>query len=165
MKKNRILWIASLSVTVILVPFIISYGSYMDMKVNNTFEQDFRHEISEVIRQQKTFNMNEATPFEWDRMFVFQPYVSRSEMEKAIGVKWTTRDSWFGYWLDRVAGAEPLLQDTDHKLVFVKGNEIVLDVTLSRSEADFTPVRDMVHRDQARFRIHRNVVMPEDHQE
>jgi hypothetical protein len=99
--------------------------------------------------------MKNITPFEWERMYIIRPYTSRTEMQKIVGTKWTTADTYIGYlifdktWL----GEHPLDDDIFHKLVFVKDNKVVLDVTLNRGDADFTQISSPVINGNALFII------------
>jgi len=108
-----------------------------------------------TIQQKSYFDIKNITPFEWDRMYVILPYTSRTEMQKIVGTKWTTADTYIGYlifdktWL----GEHPLDDDIFQKLVFVKDNKVVLDVTLDRSDVDFTQINSPVINDSALFII------------
>ncbi|WP_133158821.1 hypothetical protein [Clostridium thermosuccinogenes] len=99
--------------------------------------------------------MKNITPFEWDRMYIIRPYTSRTEMHEKVGTKWTTADTYIGYlifdktWL----GEHPLDDDIFQKLVFVKDNKVVLDVTLNRGDADFTQINSPVINDNVLFDI------------
>lgn len=69
-------------------------------------------------------------------------------MERIVGSSWTTSSSFIGYLLDRTfLGAYPLDDDSLNKLVFTKNGKVVLDVTLNRSIADFTSLKE-IRRDK-----------------
>jgi hypothetical protein len=138
-----------------LILFLSSYISFRSQKINNEHLESFKNNLMTTIQQKSYFDMKNITPFEWDRMYVILPYTSRTEMQKIVGTKWTTADTYIGYliydktWL----GEHPLDDDIFHKLVFVKDNKVVLDVTLNRSDADFTQISSPVINGNALFII------------
>lgn len=138
-----------------LILFLSSYMGFRSQKINNEHLESFKNNLMATIQQKSHFDMKNITPFEWDRMYVILPYTSRTEMQKIVGTKWTTADTYIGYlifdktWL----GEHPLDDDIFHKLVFVKDNKVVLDVTLNRGDADFTQISSPVINDNALFDI------------
>jgi len=138
-----------------LILFSSSYISFRSQKINNEHLESFKNNLMTTIQQKSYFDMKNITPFEWDRMYVILPYTSRTEMQKIVGTKWTTADTYIGYlifdktWL----GERPLNDDIFHKLVFVKDNKVVLDVTLNRGNADFTQINSPVINSNALFII------------
>jgi hypothetical protein len=138
-----------------LILFLSSYMGFRSQKINNEHLESFKNNLMTTIQQKSYFDIKNITPFEWDRMYVILPYTSRTEMQKIVGTKWTTADTYIGYlifdktWL----GEHPLDDDIFHKLVFVKDNKVVLDVTLNRGDADFTQISSPVINDNALFDI------------
>ncbi|MGF7050623.1 hypothetical protein J2T13_005173 [Paenibacillus sp. DS2015] len=64
--------------------------------------------------------MDEVTSFEWDKMVVFEPYLSREHMESVVGSKWTNADSYLGFLYQSSSMDNfPLTDGTYHKLVFI----------------------------------------------
>jgi hypothetical protein len=102
--------------------------------------------LEEAVSHGKTFKISELTSLDWDKIYVFHPYVSKSDMEEITQVSWTTNHSYFGYLLDRMfLGKYPLDDDSLNKLVFTKDGRVVLDVTLNRSAADFSTIQEIWH--------------------
>ena len=138
-----------------LILFLSSYMGFRSQKINNEYLESFKNKLMTTIQQKSYFDIKNITPFEWDRMYVILPYTSRTEMQKIVGTKWTTADTYIGYlifdktWL----GEHPLDDDIFQKLVFVKDNKVVLDVTLDRSDVDFTQINSPVINDSALFII------------
>lgn len=147
--------IISVFLIIPLILFSSSYINFRSQKINNEYLESFKNKLMTTIQQESYFDMKNITPFEWDRMYVILPYTSRTEMQKIVGTKWTTADTYIGYlifdktWL----GEHPLDDDIFHKLVFVKDNKVVLDVTLNRGDADFTQISSPVINDNALFDI------------
>lgn len=147
--------IISVFLIIPLILFSSSYISFRSQKINNEHLESFKNNLMTTIQQKSYFDIKNITPFEWDRMYVILPYTSRTEMQKIVGTKWTTADTYIGYlifdktWL----GEHPLDDDIFHKLVFVKDNKVVLDVTLNRGDADFTQISSPVINDNALFDI------------
>ncbi|MDK2801605.1 MAG: hypothetical protein PWQ70_3224 [Clostridiales bacterium] len=152
--KSKIIIIAVFLI-IPLILFLSSYINFRSQKINNEYLESFKNKLMTTIQQESYFDMKNITPFEWDRMYVILPYTSRTEMQKIVGTKWTTADTYIGYlifdktWL----GEHPLDDDIFHKLVFVKDNKVVLDVTLNRGDADFTQISSPVINDNALFDI------------
>lgn len=152
--KSKIIIIAVFLI-IPLILFSSSYINFRSQKINNEHLESFRNNLMTTVQQKSYFDMKNITPFEWDRMHIIRPYTSRAEMQKIVGTKWTTADTYIGYlifdktWL----GEYPLDDDIFHKLVFVKDNKVVLDVTLDRSDVDFTQIDSPVINDNALFDI------------
>ncbi|MGO4696982.1 hypothetical protein AB4Z50_22110 [Paenibacillus sp. 2TAB26] len=139
---------------IILVPFILNYSNYRMTRVHNDYEVLFTEQLKAAVHKGTTFDMKEVAPFDWDKMFVFEAYRSREEMERTVGREWTNEASYTGYWIDRkISGQYPLLDESVHKLVFVKGNKVVFDTTLDRAIADFSVSSSMIDREHSRYTI------------
>jgi hypothetical protein len=155
-KKTILLSLIGLFIVLIYVPVFISYANYRSIKINNENADQFIHHLGAVMQQKDSFEMTEVATFDWDHMYMFQPYLSRDEMEKATGTKWTTETSYFAYLENEFfMGDFPLLDESIHKLVFVKSDEVVLDVTLDRFIADFTSSDRRIERSDSKFIISR----------
>ena len=134
---------------------LLSYINYRSQRIDNEHLESFKNNLMATIQQKSYFDMKNITPFEWDRMYIIRPYTSRTEMHEKVGTKWTTADTYIGYlifdktWL----GEHPLDDDIFQKLVFVKDNKVVLDVTLDRSDVDFTQINSPVINDNVLFDI------------
>lgn len=142
-------------VVMLALLFVIYYRSRTSV-VSGSGIDSFLYRLNAVVLRETAFAMSEATDFEWDTMYVFPPYTSRDEMERTVGAQWTPAGSPLGGWLHRSAlGKYPLDDDSVHKLVFVKEGRVVLDVTLNRATADFTPVKETVARDRSGLLVDR----------
>jgi hypothetical protein len=62
-------------------------------------------------------DMRELTPFEWDRMYVIQPYTPPEAINRQLGFEWAEAKT-----------SDIQMFDTIILLVFVKGKEVVADV-------------------------------------
>jgi len=141
MNKKKLV-IPFILLIVLLIPFGISYFSYQSQQISNQGANEFTTRLQEAAAHHQPFKISELTSIDWDRIYVFKPYVTKSEMEKATGISWTTSHSYFGYLLNRpFLGEYPLDDESLHKLVFMKDGKVVLDVTLNRSTADFTAMK------------------------
>lgn len=161
MKKGKKKIILLLLAATLFILCIYSYLYYMNIKVSNIYANDFRHDLLQAKSQEKTFDMKDITQFEWDKMIVFYPYTSREEMEKVIGREWTGY-SYFGYLFIQktILGEYPLDDDSLNKLVFMKGEKVVLDITFQRGELDLTQIKGTIHREESKFMIQNNIVKP-----
>ncbi|MFS0722379.1 hypothetical protein [Paenibacillus sp. 1P07SE] len=146
-------------IIILLAAFIYSYYSYSKLKLSNQYEDVFSGNLLAVVGYNEAFDMADITPFEWDKMIVFSPYTSRDEMEKTVGREWTTY-SYIGYYLFQKTslGDYPLSDDSVNKIIFMHGDEIILDVTFNRNQVDVTQISQIIHREEAAFSIEEMVL-------
>lgn len=150
MRKMIFLIIAALA----LAPFVYSYYTYSQIKVGNDHAEQFSRDLIDVVDRKQDFNMKDVTRFNWDRMIVFSPYTSRDEMVKVIGEEWTTSSYWGYLLLEKTfLGDHPLDDDSFNKIVFLDGDQIVLDVTFNRREVDLTEIEKQILDEDAIFRV------------
>lgn len=143
----------------LLLLLIYSYYSYSKIKVTNRFADSFSQDLIRVTSQNEEFDMTQLTEFEWDKMYVFYPYISREEMERRIGREWTTY-SYIGYYVFQKTflGDHPLDDDSVNKIVFTKGNKVALDVTFYRDQVDFTQLKPIIEREDTKFLVQDSVL-------
>jgi hypothetical protein len=139
----------------IVGPLLASWLHYAMTRVDNKYESQFRRSLTEAARAGDTLDLASVADFEWDRLYMFPPYSSRAQMEKAVGSRWTPPVSYFEYLAYSAAHpGQGLVDDSLRKLVFVRDDDVVLDVTLDRS-IDFAGSRGMVERGDARYALER----------
>lgn len=148
-----------ITLAVILGLFSYSYYSYSKIKVNNIYADEFSQHLIQVVLEQEEFDMTQVTKFDWDKMIVFGPYTSREEMEKQLGQEWTTY-SYTDYYIKQKSslGMYPLSDDSLNKIVFIKGQKVVADVTFYRSQVDLTLLNQTVNREEAKFSVEDGVL-------
>lgn len=153
MRKFKKLFVIAL-LAIIALPIIISYSDYRFARVNNDDSELFTQQLQAAVQKGKPFDLKEVATFEWDEMYVFEPYRSREEMENAVGEEWHAETSYLGYLInDTSVGDYPLVSEAVQKLVFVHEDEVVLDVTLDRAIADFTSSSNWIHRSDSNYMI------------
>jgi hypothetical protein len=136
------------------MPLAVSYRNYRALKINDLEEAGFLKNLQAVVSQNSQLDLKETTDFEWDTLYMFPPYLSKTEMEKTVGLKWIAEPTYFNYLSHQLTGEKfPLLDDSLHKLVFVRGDDVVLDVTLDRMLADFTSTKRQISRHEAVYEI------------
>mgnify|MGYP001176706222 CR=1 FL=1 len=152
-KKKTI--IISVLLIIPLMLLLLSYINFRSQRIDNEHLESFKSELITTVQQKSSFDINNITTFEWDWMYVIRPYISRTEMQEMVGIKWTTADTYIGYLIfDKIwFGEHPLDDDIFHKLIFVKDNKVVLDVTLDRSDVDITQINSPVINNDALFDI------------
>lgn len=153
-KKKR--WFLLAVAAVLLIPLIVSYASYLRIHVGSGGVSAFERALTEAVRSQEPFQMQEVTDFEWDRMIIGYPYMSKEELEAAAGVRWTNR-TYPGYLLERyvlkdLMGDLILSDESVNKVVFISGGKVVLETTLYRDQADFTGIKGTVTPDRDEFK-------------
>ncbi|WP_141501222.1 hypothetical protein [Paenibacillus luteus] len=138
----------------LFISLAVSYGNYRTLKINHLEKAGFIKNLQAAVSQNSQLDLKETTDFEWDTLYMFPPYLSKAEMEKTVGVKWSAEPTYFNYLSHQLTGEEfPLLDDSLHKLVFVRGDDVVLDVTLDRMLVDFTSTTRKVSRHEAVYEI------------
>jgi|GEM_PF-823211 len=137
----------------IIYPVFSSYIEFRVSRIANEHQSEFHNRLLQIIKEEKTFKMKDITPFKWDKMYIFPPYMSKSEMEKEIGKTWTTNKTYLSYLLERETILGELNDDLYHKLVFLNGDTIVLDITLDRSQVDFTHNKKLVLESETVFTV------------
>ena len=139
----------------IVGPLLASWLHYATTRVDNAYEPQFRRNLTEAARAGDTLDLASVADFEWDRVYMFPPYTSRKLMEEAVGSKWTPPVSYLEYLFSSSSPlGQGLVDDSLHKLVFVRDGDVVLDVTLDRS-IDFAATRGMAERGDARYSLER----------
>ncbi|MDW7674261.1 MAG: hypothetical protein SCK28_06995 [Bacillota bacterium] len=132
-------------IVMIAIPLIASYTHYRSIKIDNDYEYKFIASLSATIAEKSSFNLQEVTPFDWDKMLMIPPYTSKTEIQKIVGQEWTIYNTYLGYLFEKtIFGEHPLDDDIFHKLIFIKDDEIIVDVTLMRTTADFTQLQGEV---------------------
>ncbi|TYP72008.1 hypothetical protein [Paenibacillus methanolicus] len=154
--RKMVAMLAFVVAIAVSTPVAMSYMDYRQTRVANGHADAFVQHLQTAVQEKRTFRMTEVADFAWDRMYMFQPYTPRDVMEQTVGSTWNTSDSYLGYLIDQTSvGDHPLIYDHLHKLVFVKDDQVVLDLTLDRITADFTESREMVERGDAWFAVER----------
>lgn len=144
--KDKIKKFFYILVLVIIILFLSSYIKFKIIKIDNTYYDDFKGKLEMTMQKKSNFYMWELTSFEWDKMYIIKPYTSKTEMEEIVGIKWTTYNTYLGYLFEKTYfGEYPIDDDIFHKLVFVKDNKIILDITINRAMADFTNIDEIIY--------------------
>lgn len=147
-------WIGVIVLTVIVIPMVYSMVHYLEVKIDNSHEPEFRQTLIQAVSEGEPFDMRALTSFDWDRMMVFYPYTSLEEMERVVGREWTS-DSYFGYYLFQKTflGDYPLDDDVYNKLVFMLDDQVVLDTTFNRGDVDLTQLPNSLLPEDAMFQV------------
>ena len=91
-------------------------------------------------KDNKEFSLSELTAFDWDEAHLFSPYISRSDMEEQLGVKYRDKSNI-------------VMRDDIFLLVFIKDDKVVhyaeiehQGSVLSTGEEDYlTPSHDVIY--------------------
>lgn len=150
-KRWKKILLIAMAVLIVALP-AISYYSYTRIRVDNTGVNAFARELEQTVKRQERFSLADVTDFEWDAVFVGHPYTTREQMEKKVGLTWTTY-SFLGYHIIQKTALGRFHMDVDeaNQLVFVKDDRVVLDAILMRNQADLTGLEDRISRDDAVF--------------
>ncbi|WP_148931590.1 hypothetical protein [Paenibacillus methanolicus] len=103
------------------------------------YAQAFRTNLNEAIQANSTFRMTDVANFEWDRMYRIDPYMPREAIEEIIGTK--------------LKGSAELTDELFYQLIFVKEDEVVLNIIMDGITADFSSSKRMTERAASLFRI------------
>ncbi len=101
------------------------------------------------------FKMTDVTMFEWDKMYAFGPYTPKEYVFENVGKKWTTVDSFNEYLISEHIGlgSDPLIHESNNQLVFIKGDDVILDVIFTRDQVDLTEIKSVITADDSAFQI------------
>lgn len=143
----KINWQKTLLYIVLIVLAVLLLSSYINFRmqrIDNIYANDFKSKLITAISDE-SFYMKDLTAFEWDKMYVIRPYTSKTEMQKIIGIKWTTYNTYLGFLFEKTFfGEYPIDDDIFQKLVFVKDEKVILDITIQRVVADFTQIEQII---------------------
>jgi hypothetical protein len=93
----------------------------------------------------KILSLKDVTDFDWDEVYVFNPYTTHEEIESQLGFKWSDGDR-----IDLGS------RDDINLLVFVKDNRVVQYLEVPRGRGDFILSSDDVaglSPQQAKFEV------------
>ncbi|PAB57976.1 hypothetical protein [Anaeromicrobium sediminis] len=83
MTKNIILGVLVMG---ILACGLLVVDSYVIDKEENTNERALKESIINKCTEYKTIGLNELTPFEWDEVYSFPPYMDKDSMSELSGI-------------------------------------------------------------------------------
>jgi hypothetical protein len=94
-------------------------------------DTELAERIAEAVAQAEgtTINMSQIAEFEWDRFFVFPPYIPYEEIDRQLGFPWPSAESTGIHQLDSFT-----------LLVFTRGVDVVAYVELPRRNGDFSEI-------------------------
>lgn len=126
---------------------LLSFLVCVTVLVNSCRDRDAELEQALIETVKKgigtVFLMRDITPFEWDRMYVFQPYTTSAEINRRLGFEWSGAKS---------SGIE--MFDSIKLLVFVKDKEVVADVVYKVWNGNFIEDGSHGYRvEEAKFRV------------
>ncbi|OCT11321.1 hypothetical protein A8709_06505 [Paenibacillus pectinilyticus] len=133
---------------ILAAPTSLAASKLMDQQRNQvdpqTLADNFRAKIIDTQESgtATTLNITELTNFAWDKLYLFGPYTSHTQINERLGYTWT-RNSL------------RLLDDSLSLLVFVRDGKVVqfLDLTTGiqgDSTAFYTPERSVIQFSQMR---------------
>ncbi|MFP4978538.1 hypothetical protein ACE6ED_24225 [Paenibacillus sp. CN-4] len=142
---------------------VLAYADYRSVRIGNESGPVLYRRLLGALSEGPVLRMRDITPFEWDHLYVFQPYTTRGQMEQKVGRRWTTSRSFAAYVAERLRlGNDPLKDATQQKLVFVKQGIVVAEVTLDRTESDFVPALEPLTPETAAFVVEGHRILPEE---
>ena len=57
--------------------------------IRQRFERDLSERIKQQAQRDSSLSFRSVTDFEWDRLYIFQPYTTKSEIEQTLRTTWT----------------------------------------------------------------------------
>ena len=107
-------------------------------------------EIADAVKQGKPFRLADVTDFEWDRFYVFGPYMSNDSVDRRLGFDW-----------GKAENSDYHMTEGGSLLVFVRDGEVVHAFDQPSTEGAFTCVgRAPLTPAQAVLRVKRGNVLP-----
>ncbi len=130
MKNRKMLLIIIL---VVFALIFIDFLKYSSLKVDNQGSVVTTLD-SKVKETNKKYDINEIITFEWDYIYVFEPYTSKDEIVNVIGINYYTKT----YLLHRFFKGDSGLHDDNHKkIIFVKSGRVVHEENYDFRKMDF----------------------------
>lgn len=149
-----LLIILGIVISILLVLLLSSYLDYRALRIDNKYEVVVYDNLLAIAEADTTFDLNNVTPFEWDTMHVYPPYTPKELMVEEQGMNWTREPFFYRYLFQKALKMDgTLLHDGYHTLVFTYDNKVILDLTLNRSDLDFTQVRQVIESNNAQLVI------------
>jgi hypothetical protein len=100
-------------------------------------------EIADAVKQGKPFTLADVTDFEWDRFYVFGPYMSNARVDRELGFDWGKGEN-----------SDYKAQEGGSLLVFVRDGEVVHAFDQPDTDGYFVCVgQDPLTPDQAELRV------------
>jgi hypothetical protein len=104
----------------ILIVFLLSYGFY----IRNA--STLRNKVINTIKQSETINFSEVTDFDWDKLYIIQPYSDVNTLLKKDGINSPNED----YAIK--------LFDSIYMFAFINDNELIQYIDLPTEYIIFT---------------------------
>lgn len=143
-------------VIVCVLGIVLSYIDFRFVKIDNTHRTEFENNLTAAIKTGEIFRMDQVTKFEWDKMFISSPYESRSVIEKRVGGRWTVANTYVGYLVDRFfIELNSIDDDSLERIVFIKGDRVICDCVLQRSNGDFIEISSPLNKNEAVFGVNK----------
>ncbi|MGK9251521.1 hypothetical protein [Paenibacillus sp. D9] len=139
MRKKRLRQAVPIAAAALLLALLADINGYYGHRVPGGAGELFRARLLETLGQGGQVRLSELTDFDWDRMAVVPPYTTWEQMEEVVGAEWTNASTYPGYMLLRMLPDTcTMCHEGMHRLVFAKGSRVLADVSLSRTDLDFT---------------------------
>ena len=126
--------------TVICLSILLFTSSCGNEK--KTFENKLSNAITKSSNDYSRFKMLDLTDFDWDGLFIFGPYTSQDDIEKALGYKWKSASK---------TGIES--NDGCCLIIFTKAKRVVQYLMYPRKDGDFSSISstNMISPEEAVF--------------
>jgi hypothetical protein len=117
---------------------------------DSKLESQLANEIERAAAEGDAADFSRVAGFDWDRMYVVEPYTNAASVEKQLGFPWAAVEHTAAYGQDAFA-----------LIVFVRGNRVVRWVDFPRGSGDpLTLPRAGIPRSDARFGVRREQGRP-----
>lgn len=95
-----------------------------EIKLKNTIENNWQNGVKEI-------NLKDVTEFEWEKVYIFQPYTQKEFIDEKLG---------FDFEDNEESGIE--YYDNITLLIFVEGDKVVFFHDLPNTIADLSAITD-----------------------
>ncbi|SHK02396.1 hypothetical protein [Paramaledivibacter caminithermalis] len=135
--KNKLF--ITLIVSIVLISGFITFKiiSYKSLQVNNIIEMDLEKLVQPYLKNNSEIELSKVIPFDWDEIYIFEPYSSNGEIYSTVGVKWISANTTFFEYIlniDRTG----LYRDHLKKIVFLKNKKVIYDKNYNKYIFDFS---------------------------
>ncbi len=139
------------------LPVLLLTGALLSMSAFHGWRGAMRRHLvlsaaSEAVAQESVFDLAEAAVFDWDTVCVHRPHSNRSEIEQALGIKWSD--------VEREAGG---IDPSEQLFIFVRSQRVAEVLRLAgwsrdpslKTVSGFSPTccARAIRREEAIFRV------------
>ncbi|WP_427338228.1 hypothetical protein [Caloranaerobacter sp. DY30410] len=88
------------------------------------------------MKDNSKIDFNKIIPFDWDEIYIFEPYIPREKIFNTVGSKWISSDTTFIEYL--FSESTGLYTANLKKIVFLNNKKVIYDTNYNKYTFDFS---------------------------